>query len=93
ISDTQWPGPSLFNIPDKNNHTKIHIHIILEKTSFLVLWYISFSSCLYNDMYSFSNTFCNYRFILSLLSKHHQKLEVTTAIMNIKRQIRMAVNQ
>lgn len=73
--------------------TKIHIHIILEKTSFLVLWYISFSSCLYNDMYSFSNTFCNYRFILSLLSKHHQKLEVTTAIMNIKRQIRMAVNQ
>ncbi|HAJ7322910.1 TPA: colicin immunity protein, partial [Escherichia coli] len=25
--------------------------------------------------------------------KHHQKLEVTTAIMNIKRQIRMAVNQ
>ncbi|TWP95953.1 colicin immunity protein, partial [Escherichia coli] len=28
----------MFNIPDKNNHTKIHIHIILEKTSFLVLW-------------------------------------------------------
>ncbi|EFI4112897.1 colicin immunity protein, partial [Escherichia coli] len=25
----------MFNIPDKNNHTKIHIHIILEKTSFL----------------------------------------------------------
>ncbi|EFI3643530.1 colicin immunity protein, partial [Escherichia coli] len=23
----------MFNIPDKNNHTKIHIHIILEKTS------------------------------------------------------------
>ncbi|EFI9047025.1 colicin immunity protein, partial [Escherichia coli] len=22
----------MFNIPDKNNHTKIHIHIILEKT-------------------------------------------------------------
>ncbi|EFH2456421.1 colicin immunity protein, partial [Escherichia coli] len=21
----------MFNIPDKNNHTKIHIHIILEK--------------------------------------------------------------
>ncbi|EIH45310.1 hypothetical protein AC93_5024 [Escherichia coli 2-005-03_S4_C2] len=44
-------------------------------------------------MYSFSNTFCNYRFILSLLSKHHQKQEMTTAIMNIKRQIRMAANQ
>ncbi|EAB5457783.1 colicin immunity protein [Escherichia coli] len=83
----------MFNIPDKNNHTKIHIHIILEKTFFLVLWYISFSSCLYNDMYGFSNTFCNYCFILSLLSKHHQKQEMTVAIMNIKRQTRMAVNQ
>ncbi|EAZ1824990.1 colicin immunity protein [Escherichia coli] len=83
----------MFNIPDKNNYTKIHIHIILEKTFFLVLWYISFSSCLYNDMYGFSNTFCNDRFILSLLSKHHQKQEMTVAIMNIKRQTRMAVNQ
>ncbi|HAH5417964.1 TPA: colicin immunity protein [Escherichia coli] len=44
-------------------------------------------------MYGFSNTFCNDRFILSLLSKHHQKQEMTVAIMNIKRQTRMAVNQ
>ncbi|EFI3551087.1 colicin immunity protein, partial [Escherichia coli] len=32
-------------------------------------------------------------FTLSLLSKHHQKQEMTVAIMNIKRQTRMAVNQ